>query len=300
MTTSYTSKHHTVWKPLGMGAMLVGRMLGQNVDPASVSPQTTQSAITTIRLADGSMAHTQTATVSQLYSAPQTAFLYAPTATSAGVSLSLELPRVDRPAWQMLKVELTFQVRVTLDGMLVSETGVNQSVDLRAAGASTWAYPIGSSSGQASSGSQLVTLMGTQVSGPVGASVQATSGWSPEVAVTLGDLTVPGNEQAAAFGGGGTVAIGFVADMNQDGSAAGYHNLTDAGPRSPYLYVNNPKVDSMFGATGYQFETRIQAVYTFLPEASGWQKAGALTSVCLLSVVGRFLVRRRSPVKSVS
>lgn len=284
---AYTKHWRRVGTTVGVTTVLVARVLGQNVDPTTVSAQTTLSGITSTQLPDGSLLQSQTATLSQTYTGSQTAFIYAPTADSAAVSLSLELPKAERAPGYMLAVELTFQLRVTLDGMLVAETGVTQTVDLRAAGAGSWSYPDGAGSSQLSSGSQLISLLGTSVSGGGGVGVRAASEWSPEQAVTLGDGFTPGNVQAAMFGGGGTVTIGFSADMNTDGAAAGYHNMTDAGPDSPYLFVNSPKVYSMYGASGYQFETQIQAVYTFLPESGGWARAGAVLGVCLLAGIGR-------------
>jgi hypothetical protein len=284
---AYTKHWRRVRTTVGMTTVLMARVLGQNVDPTTVSAQTTLSGVSSVVQVDGSILQSQTATVSQIYSGSQTAFLYAPAADSAAVSLSLELPKAERAPGYMLAVELTFQLRVTLDGMLVAETGVTQTVDMRAAGAGSWSYPDGAGSSQFPSGSQLISLLGTSVSGGSGVGIRASSGWSPEQAVTLGDGLTPGNGQAATFGGGGTVTVGFSADMNTDGVESGYHNMTDAGPDSPYLFVNNPKVYSMYGASGYQFETQIQAVYTFLPENGGWAHAGAVLGVCLLAGIGR-------------
>lgn len=276
----------------GVATVFAARLLGQNVDPTTVSAETTLSPITSEMQLDGTLLQWQTATVSQVYTAPQTAFIYAPTADSASVSLSLELPQAERSWWHMLEVELTFQIRVTLDGMLVAETSSSQTVDLRATGAGQWTYPVGAGSSQLSSGSQLISLLGTTVAGGDGVNVRPTSGWSPEQVVTLGDGVTRGNAEAAVFGGGGTVTIGFTADMTGDGAAAGYHNLTDAGPDSPYVFLSNPKVYSMYGASGYQFETQVQAVYTFLPEPGGWQRAGVILGGLLLVGLGRRAWRR--------
>jgi hypothetical protein len=278
----------------GLVSLITVRLLGQNVDPTTVSAQTTLSPITSEIQLDGSVLQWQTATVSQVYTAPQTAFIYAPTANSASVSLTLALPQAERAGWYMLEVDLKFQLRVTLDGVLVAETSSSQTVDLRATGASQWTYPVGAGSSQLSSGSQLISLLGTTVTGGEGVGVRPTSGWSPEQTVTLGDGVTSGNAEAAAFGGGGTVNIGFVADMNGHGAASGYHNLTDSGPASPYLFLNNPKVTSMYGASGYQFETQVQAVYTFLPEPGGWQRAGVILGGLLLVCLRRHPWRRES------
>ncbi len=275
------------WTGWGLGCLA-----GLMIPVALGQTATVIGPVVATSLSDGTYAMRQEMSVSLTYPDPATDWIYAPPADFAGTSLTLQLPQAPVGAEYMVEVELFLRMRVRLEATLVASTEELQTFDLRASGNGSWLLPTASGNVPVSSTEQLVQLLNQSVSGGTGVTLAGASEWSTESYFKDGDPNLPGDPTAGLFGGGGTVGIGFSPSMTEGGSGVGFHNLTDIGTSSPYVFITNPKVTSMAGASGYLFETEIRAVYLYVPEAGVWA-SGWLMLVAMLGwrTRRRWLVR---------
>ena len=256
-------------------------LAGVMIPAALGQTSTVIGPVVATRLSDGTYAMRQEMSVSLTYPDPTTDWIYAPPADFAGTSMTLQLPQAPVGPEYMVEVELFLRMRVRLETTLVASTEALQTFDLRAAGNGSWLLPTAGGNVSVSSTEQLVQLLNQSVSGGSGLTLAGTSEWSTESYSKNGDPDVPGDPTAGLFGGGGTVGIGFSAAMTEGGSGVDFHNLTDTGTSSPYVFITNPKVTSMAGASGYLFETEIRAVYLYVPEAGVWASGWLMLVVIL-------------------
>lgn len=110
------------------------------------------------------------------------------------------------------------------------------------------------------------------------------SGVSPGTALT--PFSVPGSGQltdadsaslaqaVGTFLGTGIIPLQVTGSLLATGPG-GYHNLTDTGPASPFVFLNNTKVFSMEQMQLFQLHTTVIVTYA-VPEASTWAAVATL------------------------
>ena len=105
---------------------------------------------------------------------------------------------------------------------------------------------------------------------------------------TLGSPTAQNVLAADLFRyvGGATVPVTVTGDLLTS-ALGGYHNNSDLGLASPYVFVNNVKVFPVFGVEEFSLVATLVVTYT-VPEASTYGAAGAL-----LVLAGGMWVRSR-------
>ena len=91
----------------------------------------------------------------------------------------------------------------------------------------------------------------------------------------------------ATYVGGGTVAVPVTGSLLTTASGGSYHNNSDLGPTSPYVFVDNAKVFPVFGLQEYSLVATLTVTYT-VPEPGTY---AAIAAVALL--VGRQWAARR-------